>query len=295
VRRPEEEWWSKASVPPIIDQDTLLRAEAQLTANRRSKAARPTRVYLLRSLLRCKQPVRGTGEPCDRILVAHTRQYHGCGREHSYYDCNRRYYDAQPGERRTCCTHLPGTATDERVWRNVVAAIQDSAQLHAAFDRLTRQPQRARQQWQEAIQRLAAEKEHLEKLLREQQRLLEQGTYSEREYRLAKGDVLPRLEEVEASLEQAQHELAHTREVRIDVAQIERCCAEIAHRAEAATPEQRAEILRSLLTSVDVYPDRLVAHGVLGDIVIDNSPAPRHQLGPARTSRSRSAAIARTA
>jgi site-specific DNA recombinase len=26
VRRPEEEWWGKASVPPIIDEDTLLRA-----------------------------------------------------------------------------------------------------------------------------------------------------------------------------------------------------------------------------------------------------------------------------
>jgi site-specific DNA recombinase len=274
---PEQDWWGKSSVPAFVSVDEQERAKAQLTRNKRTASSHPTRLYLLRGLLRCKFPVHNQAEPCNHQMAARTRQRQS-GTERSFYECNRRYFDVQPGERLTCCNRLERWSTEQLVWTKVVQALRQSDDLAAAFERLRMNPQRQRQQWQEAIERLATERDRLRAQLRQEQDRLNRGIYTEVDYQVARDDILPVLEQTEEDLRQAQHKLAQVRDVQVDYDKVERLCTEIARRADVAGPEQRAEILQSLLTNVDVYPDRLEIRGVLGDVTTERTDEGRHQL-----------------
>jgi hypothetical protein len=99
---------------------------------------------------------------------------------------------------------------------------------------------------------------------------------------LARADVLPALQQAEESLLAAQKSLAAVHGADVAWPRVERLCKEITRRAEAATPAVRAEILSTLLTSVDVYADRLEIQGALGDLEILRAG---HQLASTRRSR----------
>ena len=80
--------------------------------------------------------------------------------------------------------------------------------------------------------------------------------------------MLPALQQAEESLLAAQKSLAAVHGADVAWPSVERLCKEIARRAEAAAPAGRAEILSTLLTSVDIYADRLEIQGALGDLEI---------------------------
>jgi hypothetical protein len=110
-------------------------------------------------------PHRETGAPCDHGLTASTKVKEN-GREYPFYQCSRRYMDAAPGAPRTCRNRLPGAPTD--VWSAVIAALRASDDLHAAFARLQAAPDKQRQRWQDAITRIATERDRLRSQLRTQ-------------------------------------------------------------------------------------------------------------------------------
>jgi hypothetical protein len=173
---------------------------------------------------------------------------------------------APEGEPQTCVNYLPGLPAEDRIWRAVIGALRET-NLQEALAQLQEEPLRQRRHWADAIKQMTLQREKLERALRAQQRLLESGDYTFREYEIARGDLLPQLEELDKSLAAAQARLAAVKgPPPIDVSAAERTLARIAEGSLGASREQRAQVLGYLLTRVDVYADHFQVEGILGDL-----------------------------
>lgn len=267
LTRAREQWMSTAVVPRMIEPDVQERAQAILQGNQRRRAQPRAVQHALRGLLRCCVP-HADGGPCGEYSLAGHAPHRMDGSTRRYYRCVWRKLDPSLPGPKTCPNQLPGDDYDAKVWEAVIGALQRTPKLRAALKRVHERPLQQRRQLEEAITRVHAERDALRKALRTQQRLFESGAYTRVEYEVARGDTLPELEAVEQNLAHAERSLAALRVPAVDVDAVERLCSRIAAKGAKASLAERGDMLRELVTRIDVYADRLEIHGVLGTIAV---------------------------
>lgn len=161
-RRPRDQWIA-IPVPPVLDQETWERAQAQLARNaliafRNNKKHN----YLLRCILKCGI--------CGLAI-------HGCGFVRTAGGRERRYYrcagvDALTTGRDTKCPRamIDAEAIEREVWDHIAALLSDPQQLVAQFERFVVETAEGSPQEQAVERRLQAQ---LDRLARIDGRLLE--------------------------------------------------------------------------------------------------------------------------
>jgi site-specific DNA recombinase len=160
--RPRDQWIA-IPVPPLVDQETWDRAQAQMARNALvSFRNNKKHDYLLRCLLKCGI--------CGLAI-------HGCGFARTAGGVERRYYrcagvDALTTGRDTKCPRamIDAEVIERAVWDHVVGLLGDPRQLVAQFERFTAETADGSPQEQAIGRQLQA---RLDRLARADRRLLE--------------------------------------------------------------------------------------------------------------------------
>jgi len=239
--------WLPISVPPVVPEAVFQSAQTQLAQNRETLAGRPpSRLYLLRGLLRCQ---------CGRKLcgnVSHGRREYRCAGR-----------DRLAGAER--CRKRPLNADDMEalVWHVVTDALRQPELLSEKMEAY-------RVQLGAREVEVRSELEHLDRQLTE----LERREARLLDLYLEEGLQVPALKERLADLREQKTGLkdriararaqldAHEAEVGRQEA-IKRFCEQVLRGLDQLAPEGRQRLLQTLLDSVLVSPEALEIRGVL--------------------------------
>ncbi|HVA90913.1 MAG TPA: recombinase family protein, partial [Chloroflexota bacterium] len=273
-QRPREDWILVA-VPAIVSLELQAAAQASLQRNKVLNSRNTKHDYLLSGLVFCGQAPRETGEPCGRRLSAeYSTRGRGDGRG---YRCTRPYPDVAK-DRTPCCKGKAEAAVLEAiVWERLVA--------------LLRQPDIVLQQMWEASQAQRGSRERLEaelgkaaalaevaqnKITRLVERNLD-GKIDDATFDRLQPQLIAERDAALVHVQDAQRLLQGTTAAAMRWDSVRDYCAAVADRlADLEQPEcfeRRQELVRTLITRVEVYPDRVSIVGVLP--CVDADPMPK--------------------
>jgi site-specific DNA recombinase len=160
--KPKEQWIA-IPVPPLVDQETWERAQAQLTRNAALSFRNNTKYnYLLRCLLTCRT--------CGLAMFGRTHKATATQAERRYYSCHGK--DCILSARPAACPSriVKAEELEGAVWEHVADLLSDPAQLLAQFERFAAGADGGTAQDRATEQRIHA---RLERFARAERRLLD--------------------------------------------------------------------------------------------------------------------------
>ncbi len=235
--RPVEDWIA-IPVPVIVAEAQWGAAQLQLGANSRYAARNNTRhPYLLRGLVRCAA--------CGGSYVGFT------DRGHRGYRCGRTAPTVSSTGQRCRAGRLPGQELEETVWALVTEALRQPKLLVADYERRRAEdgsataPELARKQLTLALKRGQQQEDRLTVAYMDE--ALDLDRYKAEMTRLRQ-----RRQELERSAKDALAEVDAQQANRDAVADIERFCRTVTAGVEAASFEERQQILRLVVEQITV-------------------------------------------
>ena len=235
-RQPEDEWVTIA-VPAIVGDDLFSAVKEQLAENRRRARERKAGARtLLRGLVVCGK--------CGYSVCALG------GPAHRYYRCNGNDPRRFGGQRMCNSSSIPAEWLEEAVWADAQALLKEPERIQREFER------RLQGEVSGAVNDEVAEIERsMVKLKRKLNRLLDAFA----EGLIEKADLGPRAEKTQAelasmaaALKEKKLERDAAAELRLVVTRVEDFAQRIRDGLQAATSEQKREILRLLIKEVEV-------------------------------------------
>jgi site-specific DNA recombinase len=240
-----EEWVAVAKVPAIITQEDFDRVAMKLAKNQSfARRNNKTNEYLLRALVSCGW--------CEMSCTA--RQLHT---GHRYYVCSAKIKANHLQPEQHCPSRFaPALQLDELVWQDLCTILQNPIQIRVALERAYSG------EW--LPQALQARRENLRKgemsLSKQLERLTEAylaGAIPIDEYQKRRRD----LENKHAILEKQIKELAHEAERQIELStmvhSIDQFCQRIKGGLEAASFEQKRQLMELLVDRVIVKDEQV--------------------------------------
>lgn len=238
VLKPEEEWIA-ISVPPIVSQEEFTRVQQKLAHNQQTARRNTQHRYLLRGQVSCGQ--------C-RLTAAARATPQG----YQYYICRGRT-DRRRGSQEQHCTsrYIPAEQLDAVVWADLCVLLCDLEQIAMALERARSGA------WvpQELQARQASICQAIATLGHQQERLLTAylGEIVELpEFERKRRELDQKLASLHVQRQQIEAQTHERRELEQIAASIEQFCVHVRAGLEAATFEQKRQLVELLVDQVVV-------------------------------------------
>ena len=252
--RPREQWIA-IPVPPLIDQDTWDRAQAQLARNAvLSFRNNRKHNYLLRCLLTC-------GE-CGLAMYGITRKA-ADGREFGYYRCAGK--DCVSTARSSPCPRAQVKADDleKTVWDHVVGLLSDPDRLFAQFQEFAGEAGQAAARGSDAERKLRT---RLDGLARADRRLLDAyqlEVISLEELQERRRQLADQRKALDLQIEQQRRLCEQRAKAQAVMTDLTAFCQRVRTRLDEASPTDRQVLLQLVIERIIVHDGSLEIRHVI--------------------------------
>ncbi len=236
--RPEEEW-IPMSVPPLVSEETWLKAQERLKTNFKfSLRNNKKHFFLLSRLLVCGV--------CGRTLTARKR------RGHIYYSCIREKRSRSEFPRHTCSVNAE--VIEPLVWQAVVDLLKNPTLLADAWESEMHISPNAPDEPNRLQTRLKALENQWQRLLD----LFQEGKIDKTELSKRKAHIDQERTSIQMRLEQLDR-LAYQQQIKQAIVEdFETFCRKINASMENPAPQLQQEVIRLVLDHVVVGTDEIV-------------------------------------
>jgi site-specific DNA recombinase len=238
VLKPEEEWIA-ISVPPIISQEEFARVQEKLAHNQQTARRNTQHRYLLRGHVSCGQ--------CHLTAAARTTP-----QGYQYYVCRGRT-DQRRGSQEQHCTsrYIPAEQLDAVVWADLCVLLSDPEQIAMALERARSGawvPQELQARQANICQAIATLEHQQERLLTAYLGEVVELPEFERKRR----ELGQKLASLQVQRQQIEAQTRERRELEQVAASVEQFCVQVRAGLEAATFEQKRQLVELLVDQVVV-------------------------------------------